>query len=65
MTGGDFIFRDFLVAAFDGDEVAGWQHFDVDDGQDAMVDFVVVDFARDLLFADFVDVLDDGFVGDG
>ena len=53
------------AAAFDGEEVAGREDFDVDDGEDAVVGVMGVDFARDDFFADVVDVFVDGFVDDG
>ena len=63
---GDFAGGDFdEAAAFDGEEVARGQHFDVYDWEYSVVDFVVMDFARDAFFAHVVDVLVDCFVDDG
>ena len=63
--------RDFVgadldeAAAFDGEEMAGWENFDVDDGEDAVVDVVGVDFACDDLFTFVVHFFGDVFVNDG
>jgi hypothetical protein len=45
--------------------VAGREDLDVDDGEDAVVVVVFVDFARDDFAADVVDFFVDGFVDDG
>jgi len=61
---GDVLFGHFDEAAAEsGDQVAGGEHFDVDDWEDAVDDVVVVDFAGDALFADVVDLAVDCFVG--
>lgn len=63
---GDVLFGHLDEAAAEGgDQVAGGEHFDVDDREDAVDDVVVVDFAGDALFADVVDLAVDGFVGYG
>lgn len=53
------------ATAVHGDEVPGGQDFDVDDGEDAVDDVVVVDLAGDALLADVVDSAVDDLVGDG
>jgi len=45
--------------------MSSWKYLHVYDGEDAVVDMVVVDFTSGLLEADVVDVGDDGFVDDG
>lgn len=45
--------------------MAGWEDFDVDDGEDAVVDVVGVDFAGYYFFALVVDFLDDLFLDNG
>ena len=45
--------------------MAGWEDFDIYDGEDAVIVLVVVDFAGDDLLADVVDFFVDGFVDDG
>ena len=55
---------DLDIAVLDRDEVARRQDFDVDDGQDAVVDVVVVGFAGDDFLADLLVLCLDRFVGD-
>lgn len=60
----NFISRDFhqFFAVSGGNKVSGWEDFDVNDGQDAVVNVVVVNFASDDFFADMMDLWHDGFV---
>lgn len=55
---------DVAEVVYEG-EVARWEHLDFDDGEDAVEDVVVVDFAGDALLADVVDAGLDVFMNDG
>lgn len=60
----NLILRNFhqLITVARGYKVSCWKDFDVDDGQNTVIDVVVVDFACDDFFANVVDLGPDSFV---